>query len=385
MAYRWEGPWKNSKGEISTIRGTQIFWSTGDVEDTQPTSPDSFSIAGGRHTAQLSPDGRTMVWSNGFTWWRSDEQALVPRAPAIASPKAVARPQPQAVVMSPSPTWQPPMQGGSLRFPVFSSTPPTPAPCTPRTPQPSYVASPLISQRDCAEGSLRAPAFSSTPPVPCQLPPQRQVSQPQLRQQPMVPSQFEQPPVVQRQRSQPQFGQLPVIQPPMAQTPPKRPPLMQRQLSQPQFGQTQMAAPAGMQQPPVEPPAAQSPLVQALRVHPPLKQQLAPLAQITHPKLITPKTSVPLRPRPADPPQAPALLRPSPVMMSQPSIGLRPNQQQPTVVSATPTPQPPLWPGVCPRCSLLASAPGACPSCRQEADLRLQLPLSSWAPVRRMF
>lgn len=73
VAFCWEGAWQNSQGEGSMIQGKQIYWATGDVEDLQPTGPDSFSINGGEFYAQLSVDGCALFWSNGLNWTRQPQ------------------------------------------------------------------------------------------------------------------------------------------------------------------------------------------------------------------------------------------------------------------------------------------------------------------------
>lgn len=92
--FRWEGAWRNSIGERSAIQGTQVFWSTGDVESCQPTSPDAFALGGGEYSARLSPDGSTLCWNNGLTWVRDG-------APMMA--QVVMPSQPQMVMASPPP------------------------------------------------------------------------------------------------------------------------------------------------------------------------------------------------------------------------------------------------------------------------------------------
>lgn len=69
-SFRWDGSWRNSQGEQSAIRGTTIFWSTGDCEPINPLGPDSFAAGGGTYAAWLTSDGNTLHWSNGFTWYR---------------------------------------------------------------------------------------------------------------------------------------------------------------------------------------------------------------------------------------------------------------------------------------------------------------------------
>merc|ERR1719223_1337406 len=73
VAFCWEGTWQNSQGEGSLIQGKQIYWASGDMEDIQPTGPDSFSIGGGEFYAQLSADGCTLFWSNGLNWTRQPQ------------------------------------------------------------------------------------------------------------------------------------------------------------------------------------------------------------------------------------------------------------------------------------------------------------------------